>query len=187
MNQPISQRPETTSAEQKRLGSGNGGRLLLSLRIVLLGSKRLLCNGYCGDIIYGKSFGTRTKTAGYLNSVVVPDGPPTSGRIGAAEICGVDFSPAQIELAKAQTRLNGFTGQVDFKCVDVSNDLEFDERFDCVLVHGVFHHLDKSQICRTLETIPRLLKPNGVLIVLEPVWHTPGAAFTLGARWQAPP
>lgn len=89
--------------------------------------------------------------------------------LGVAEVWGVDFSVAQIELAKEQSKYKSYSAALHFECVDVASELELDGLFDCVVVHAVLHHLDREQITQTLTSVIRLLKPNGKFILLEPV------------------
>ncbi|MGA3169847.1 MAG: class I SAM-dependent methyltransferase [Chthoniobacteraceae bacterium] len=90
-------------------------------------------------------------------------------RCGAGEVWGVDFSSAQIGLATAQAEAAGLGQRLRFVCADGTRGNPSGEPFDCVVVHAFLHHLDKSELRRTISSIPGLLKPEGVLIVFEPV------------------
>lgn len=90
-------------------------------------------------------------------------------RFGATDVCGVDFSAAQIAIAESQAKAKGLDGRVRYRCADgTQNDFE-GEQFDCVIVHGFLHHLNQSEIRRTLASIPKMLKPDGRFIVFEPI------------------
>ncbi len=88
---------------------------------------------------------------------------------GANEVCGVDFAAAQIAIANRRAQAAGLVERVQFKCMDGTQSDESGERFDCVVVHGFLHHLNRTEIRRTMASVPRLLKANGSFIVFEPV------------------
>jgi len=93
------------------------------------------------------------------------------GESGAREVIGVDFSPAQIAIAQEHAEAIGLAGRVHFRCTDGTQENSLKELYDCVVVHAFLHHLNKSEIRRTIASAPRLLKPNGTFIVFEPVMH----------------
>ena len=104
-------------------------------------------------------------------------------QFGAREVWGVDFSPAQIALAKSQAEAAGLADRVHFLCVDGTGSNPTGEAFDCVVVHAFLHHLDKGEIDRVLAGIPNMLKPEGMLIVFEPIRHGgPGKPLS---RWES--
>jgi 2-polyprenyl-3-methyl-5-hydroxy-6-metoxy-1,4-benzoquinol methylase len=90
-------------------------------------------------------------------------------RAGAAKVVGVDFSSAQIDIANQRAAAAALSSRVQFRCLDGTVGDQTAERYDCVLVHGFLHHLNQTEIHRVLANAPLLLKPKGVLIVLEPV------------------
>ncbi|MGA2260984.1 MAG: class I SAM-dependent methyltransferase [Acidobacteriota bacterium] len=107
-------------------------------------------------------------------------------RSGASNVCGLDFSPAQIAIAKMQAENAGLADRVHFMCADATSDCKPGENFDCVVIHGFLHHLDKTEIARTLTSVRRWLKPSGVLVVFEPIHHKdqPGKPCSRWERWQ---
>jgi SAM-dependent methyltransferase len=90
---------------------------------------------------------------------------------GASEVSGMDSSPAQIALARDCAKAAGLSDRVHFHCVDGTQDGISTECFDCVVVHGFLHHLNSTEVGRTIARVPRLLKPSGAFIVFEPVRH----------------
>ena len=90
---------------------------------------------------------------------------------GAKEVFGVDFSPAQIDMAQRRAESLGLTHRLHFRCADGTQNGTGKELFDCVVVHGFLHHLNQTEIRRTLAGVPGMLKPGGRLVVFEPVCH----------------
>jgi ubiquinone/menaquinone biosynthesis C-methylase UbiE len=43
---------------------------------------------------------------------------------------------------------------------------------DCIICISFFHHLTDAQLPQTFAECTRLLKPNGRLVILEPVWDS---------------
>lgn len=104
-------------------------------------------------------------------------------RLGASSVCGVDFSPAQIARAETEAATQGLRG-VRFVCTDGTSEFgKLGGPFDCVVVHGFLHHLNATEIRRTLAGIPGLLTPKGVLIVFEPIRHAFFAPERTPSRW----
>jgi 2-polyprenyl-3-methyl-5-hydroxy-6-metoxy-1,4-benzoquinol methylase len=105
---------------------------------------------------------------------------------GAKEVFGVDFSAAQIAIAQDRAEAAGLTGRVHFRCADGTQDTISTELYDCVVVHGFLHHLNKSEIRRTMASVPKLLKPNGAFIVFEPVRREGKLkqAIPMKLKWQ---
>ena len=103
---------------------------------------------------------------------------------GASEVFGVDFSPSQIAIAQERAKTIGLADRVHFCCADGTQDNVFAGQFDCVVVHGFLHHLNKTEIRRTMASVPKFLKPNGAFIVFEPVLHEgkPAQTFPLKLR-----
>ena len=55
---------------------------------------------------------------------------------------------------------------VEFRVADaISVDLE-EQQFDLVIVEGVLHHID---LRRGLDSIARVLRPGGHILIVEPV------------------
>jgi ubiquinone/menaquinone biosynthesis C-methylase UbiE len=77
----------------------------------------------------------------------------------------VGIDSAATFIAHAQRRNPRYT----YRVMDATR-LEFDDSsFDCVVVMGVFHHMDDETSERTLREIGRVLTPDGRCVILEPV------------------
>ena len=74
---------------------------------------------------------------------------------------GVDHSSELVDIARARFRRS----DVEF-VADAVQRLDVDERFDCVFVIGVLHHIDDVE--QALATMYRALRPGGWLLVNEP-------------------
>ena len=79
-----------------------------------------------------------------------------------AEIAGIDYSEAAIELTRET--LDGI-GRADVRLGDVTA-LPWDgESFDAALLGDVIEHLDHDQVPTALTELRRVLRPGGVLVV----------------------
>jgi ubiquinone/menaquinone biosynthesis C-methylase UbiE len=76
---------------------------------------------------------------------------------------GIDSSASFI--AHAQRRHPGYEYQV----MDATRLAFRDCSFDCVVVMGVFHHMDDETSKAALREIGRVLTPEGHCVILEPV------------------
>lgn len=105
---------------------------------------------------------------------------------GSKEVHGIDFSPAQIDISRERARSAGLEDRVHFECADGTQDSGSSTLYDCVVVHAFLHHLNRSEISRTLASVPRFLKPGGAFIVFEPVLQkgNPGDRYPLRLRAQ---
>ncbi len=83
----------------------------------------------------------------------------------ASHYCGVDISDEAIKKAVKLQLANA-----DFFISDGHSICKPDEEFDCIIVHGLLHHLSLEE---ALQEIYRLLKPNGILIFREPLGTNP--------------
>lgn len=93
---------------------------------------------------------------------------------GGATVHGADFSAEQIRRAEAGARDQKLGGRVRFHRVFHSllelRDLAPGTQFDAVVVHGVLHHLSKSEIRTLLNVLSTdLTAPGARLFILEPV------------------
>ncbi len=81
---------------------------------------------------------------------------------------GLDISPEYISAAKQR-----FGDRGEFICRDVS-DLGHQEAcsFDLVMANGLLHHLDDAQGKRLLDSVRRVLKPEGRLVTFDGCWVT---------------
>lgn len=77
---------------------------------------------------------------------------------------GIDINARHIAFAKQ--RYNRFTNFIvgDITKTNISG------QFDLINVSGVLHHLDDEGACGLLCHLRGLLKPNGRLIAVDPVW-----------------
>jgi SAM-dependent methyltransferase len=91
-------------------------------------------------------------------------------RAGAMRVVGLDFSAEQIRLARLRTEQEGLDHAVSFFVDDVTES-KLLERMEAqtIVIHGVLHHLDQSQIAAVIDRVCRLLRKNGTLVVLEPI------------------
>jgi len=87
---------------------------------------------------------------------------------GATNVLGIDFSAAQIGIARRNAQSSPARDAVHFICSD-GCDAIAGSLYDCVVIHGFLHHLDQTEIQAVLRNAANLLKPNGNLILFEPV------------------
>jgi ubiquinone/menaquinone biosynthesis C-methylase UbiE len=93
-------------------------------------------------------------------------------RMGFKNLHGVDLSPRLLNL---------YTGKAKLYVGDATR-LNFpDDWADIVIVQGGLHHLPllPNDLAKCLDQIQRVLKPGGILIIVEP-WLTP---FLVFAHW----
>ena len=101
--------------------------------------------------------------------------------VRGADVIGIDLSPDLVELAsqRFENYLVAEDGCRDCRCPIVSkNKVQFkvgsayatglpDESVDVVFALALFHHLEDLE--RTRKEIQRILRPNGFLVLREPV------------------
>lgn len=75
-----------------------------------------------------------------------------------ASVTGVDISPEMAKRAKEKFPYEN----VEIICGDVE-ELDFSEKFDCIMVYNAFPHFPNPQ--RLIEKLSRLLKQNGTLTI----------------------
>ncbi len=80
---------------------------------------------------------------------------------------GFDASRAYIEQAR---RRFGSRGHFQARLIDEAIIGEL-EGFDVVLAVGLLHHLDDAQAVHLFHLAWKALKPGGVCITVDPVWH----------------
>ena len=73
------------------------------------------------------------------------------------KIVGLDFSEKMIEIAKREVP-NG-----KFLVADITQSLEFDEKFDGIFAQAVLLHIPKKDVKGVLENLLGVLKTNGYL------------------------
>jgi SAM-dependent methyltransferase len=95
--------------------------------------------------------------------------------VGGAQVIGIDISPDLIELG--HRRLHRHRIEADLRVGSAYETGLMEHSVDVVFCMALLHHLD---IERAKQEILRVLKPNGVFIVKEPI------RFTAIARWVRP-
>jgi SAM-dependent methyltransferase len=85
---------------------------------------------------------------------------------GITGLIGTDFSTRQLAIAREQAALAGVGDCIRFL---LPGDLPENLAADVVICHGFLHHLTKSEIKEVMEVAAKMLKPEGELLVLEPV------------------
>lgn len=87
---------------------------------------------------------------------------------GAKLVTGIDISPVAIEKAQEQAIARGVARQTSFEVMNAEN-LEFaPDSYDLICGSGILHHLDLNL---AINSIVRVLQPNGKAIFLEPLGH----------------
>jgi SAM-dependent methyltransferase len=94
------------------------------------------------------------------------------GKLGARAI-GIDFSDAQIQIAKEEAERAGVSEKVQFETADSSWFDNTTSRFSLVIMHGFLHHLSQQEIRQSLIAAKRVLEPGGTLVIFEPVEYPP--------------
>lgn len=75
---------------------------------------------------------------------------------------GIDINPNYIDYARKHYRGEFF--------VQDARSLEFGEgAFDEALVYGVLHHLDDGDVSSVASSLKRVLRPGGVVLVIEDI------------------
>lgn len=88
----------------------------------------------------------------------------------AAQVYGIDISPAAIEAARATAVRRNVGHNCHFEVMDAEAMSFPDDRFDRICGSGILHHLD---LTRAFGEIARILKPGGRAIFIEPLGHNP--------------
>lgn len=87
------------------------------------------------------------------------------------EVTGLDLSPHAIEVARrfaAQDPFNGDRASLQYLSGDFFSHAELkDAHFDAIVFLGALHHFPDQQ--QTLRRVRQLLKPDGIVLVHEPV------------------
>lgn len=79
-------------------------------------------------------------------------------------ILGVDLSTASINEARSNASTAGFDNVLSFRVANI-DELEESTAFDVLIIEQALHHF--SNLPRVVETIRRLLKPDGYLVINE--------------------
>jgi 2-polyprenyl-3-methyl-5-hydroxy-6-metoxy-1,4-benzoquinol methylase len=93
-------------------------------------------------------------------------------QMGYRHISGVDGSPEQVALAK-QFGIDGIQHADVMETLGKKGNLSL----DCVICYDLFEHFAKNELIPLVDSIYRVLKPSGRLIL-----HTPNAESPFGMR-----
>ena len=111
-----------------------------------------------------------------------------SGWVGQAlagphlAIVGVDFSSAQIGLAKARARRMGVEPYCRYFVSTPGAHREAQPRADAALIHAFLHHLDDEEIDAVLAEVRASLAPGGRVWIYEPAFGSPPSAAAPALR-----
>jgi 2-polyprenyl-3-methyl-5-hydroxy-6-metoxy-1,4-benzoquinol methylase len=95
----------------------------------------------------------------------------TWARLGVFEqITGIDISPHQVDRATRRAKELGLDSSLTFRVADAHQLAEGAEQYDVVLGLHSLHHF--SNLDQTMNTVARLLRPDGLLIFDEFVGPT---------------
>ncbi|MDB5299170.1 MAG: putative Trans-aconitate 2-methyltransferase [Phycisphaerales bacterium] len=95
------------------------------------------------------------------------------GKLGARQVVGTDFSPAQIARARKLAAESGVADRVIFEVAEPADIATGGEAFDVVIVHAFLHHLSVNEIKGVLAQAHGMLRPGGKLVIFEPVQYPP--------------
>src|SRR3989344_1297005 len=79
------------------------------------------------------------------------------------------FSNPSIFIIIRRILENNFKGKkygYNFKVIDAAK-MDIEEKFENILVCGIFHHLDDASVAKVLESAKKMLKDEGILLVIE--------------------
>ncbi|WP_319421018.1 class I SAM-dependent methyltransferase [Pleurocapsa sp. FMAR1] len=83
-------------------------------------------------------------------------------------VTGIDISPVAIETAIQQAATENIKGNIGFEIMNAEH-LEFAEgSYDLICGSGILHHLN---LASAIDSITRILQPEGKAIFLEPLGH----------------
>lgn len=115
--------------------------------------------------------------AGVRRVLDVGCGPGTNAdHFAHADYLGIDINPRYIESARRQHRGN-------FIVADVTKyEVSASERFDCILVNSMLHHIPTPEVRRLLAHLSTLLSDDGAVHIIELVLPPRPSAPRLLAR-----
>lgn len=105
---------------------------------------------------------------------------------GAKNLVGTDFSKKQIERAKQELNRKKELQNKNilfFEGDYLSIEKILDKKFDLVICHAFLHHLTEQEINMVFETAHRSLKPQGKLVLIEPVRYSLSPLPTKTSNW----
>ena len=91
-------------------------------------------------------------------------------KAGASSVTGIDLSNAEVEHAQRRAADSGLGDRISFVVGDAHHTPFGDESFDLIVGAAILHHLDLRS---SLLEVRRLLRPGGVAVFVEPLWHNP--------------
>jgi len=100
------------------------------------------------------------------------------------EVAGIDFAPAMIERARAKAAEAGMA--IDFAVGDAADPPFVAGSFDVVLGRHILWAIPDLPTRTVLERWAALVRPGGVLVLVEGFWHT-GAGLQQAAVLDALP
>lgn len=100
--------------------------------------------------------------------------------MGFKRVETVEIDTRLIEIARLRARDFGYQDQIGFHKIEPGEKLPFtDQYFDLVVCYAVIEHIHPDQRESVLQDLWRVLKPKGVLLVLE----TPNILFPYGNHY----
>lgn len=92
----------------------------------------------------------------------------TLAKQGAELVTGIDISPVAIKIAEQEAIAKGVADRAYFRVMNAEN-LEFaPNSYDLICGSGILHHLNLNL---AVNSIVKVLKPDGKAIFLEPLGH----------------
>jgi SAM-dependent methyltransferase len=102
---------------------------------------------------------------------------------GADHVTGIDISEGRVREAQRRAADAGVGHKLRFLVADAHKTGLPDASFDLIVGKAILHHLDLKV---ALMELRRLLRPGGIAVFSEPLWHNPllrlGRALTPAAR-----
>jgi ubiquinone/menaquinone biosynthesis C-methylase UbiE len=96
----------------------------------------------------------------------------TGKRHPRTELTGLDPDPKMLATTRRKTRRAGLSVRLDR---GFAQELPYaDDEFDRVFSSLMFHHLDTAAKDQLLAEVKRVLKPGGVLVLADAVFHDHG-------------
>jgi SAM-dependent methyltransferase len=96
-------------------------------------------------------------------------------RLGVDNLVGLDFSAAQIDIARRRATEAGVAERIRFEVADASWFVRSQERFSMIIMHGFLHHLSCDEIDLALRAARSVIEDDGLLFVFEPVRYAAAA------------
>lgn len=93
---------------------------------------------------------------------------------GSFTYTGIDIDKVTIERAKSKRMGHNFK----FECVKFSDFVEkTDEKFDCILLAGFFHHITDELCVEIIKDAKKLLARNGRIFIIDPLKPEENSSF----------